>query len=91
MISSYGRVRHSVKNNLLKPSIICGYYKVRLSNDGLVEDCLIHKLVWKLFSDYDMPDNTSIIDHIDGNKLNNNINNLRKISMSDNVKASLYE
>lgn len=91
LISSYGRVRHSVKNNLLKPSIICGYYKVRLSNDGLVEDYLIHKLVWKLFSDYDMPDSDSVIDHIDGNKLNNNISNLRKISKSENVKAALYE
>ena len=91
LISSHGRVRHKIKNNLLRPSIACGYYKVRLSNDGLVEDCLIHKLVWTLFSDYDMPDDSSVIDHIDGNKLNNNINNLRKISKSENVKAALYE
>lgn len=91
LISSCGRVRHSTKNNLLRPSIACGYYKVRLSNNGLVEDCLIHKLVWKLFSDYDMLDNSSVIDHIDGNKLNNNINNLRKISMSENVQAALYQ
>lgn len=91
LISSYGRIRHKKKNNLLKPSITCGYYKVRLSNNGLVEDHLIHKLVWELFFDYDMIDNSSIIDHIDGNKLNNNINNLRKISISENVKAALYE
>ena len=91
LISSYGRVRHSVKNNLLRPSIIGGYYKVRLSNNGLVEDVLLHKMVWRLFSDYDMPDNNSVIDHIDGNKLNNNINNLRKISKSQNVQAAFYE
>lgn len=91
LISSEGRIRHATKNNILKPSITCGYYKVRLSNDGLVEDCLIHKLVWKLFSIYDMPDSDTVIDHIDGNKLNNSINNLRKIYFSDNVKAALYE
>ena len=91
LVSSYGRVRHGKNNNLLRPSLACGYYKVRLSNDGLVEDCLIHKLVWNLFSTYDMPDSNTIIDHIDGNKLNNNINNLRKITLSENVRAALYE
>ena len=91
LVSSHGRVRHIKNNNLLKPSLTCGYYKVRLSNNGLAEDYLIHKLVWELFSDYDMPDYNTVIDHIDGNKLNNNINNLRKITLSENAKAALYE
>ena len=90
-VSNYGRVRHATKNNLLKPSLTCGYYKVRLSKDGLTEDKMIHKLVWELFSDYDMPDSISVIDHIDGNKINNHIDNLRKISLSENIKAALYE
>lgn len=91
LVSNYGRVRHATKNNLLKPSLTCGYYKVRLSKDGLTEDKMVHKLVWELFSDWDMPDNVSVIDHIDGNKINNHINNLRKISLSENVKAALYK
>lgn len=91
LVSNYGRVRHAIKNNLLKPSLACGYYKVRLSKDGLTEDKMIHKLVWELFSDWDMPDSISVIDHIDGNKTNNHIDNLRKISLSENVKAALYE
>ena len=91
LVSNYGRVRHATKNNLLKPSLTCGYYKVRLSKDGLTEDKMVHKLVWELFSDQDMPDNISVIDHIDGNKLNNHINNLRKISLSENAKAALYK
>ena len=88
-VSSYGRIRHSIKNNLLKPSIACGYYKVRLSQEGMVQDYLIHKLVYSLFfNDYDL--DNYVIDHIDGNKLNNSIDNLRKITLSENVKASLY-
>lgn len=89
LISSKGRVRHKEKNNLLKPSIACGYYKIRLSQNGMVTDYLIHKLVYQLFNDdYD---NLKIIDHIDGNKLNNDIYNLRQVSLSENVSYSLYE
>ena len=51
LVSNYGRVRHATKNNLLKPSLTCGNYKVRLSKKGLTEDKMVHKLVWELFSD----------------------------------------
>lgn len=88
-VSSCGRIRHATKNNLLKPSIVCGYYKVRLSKDGLVTDYMVHQLVYQVFyGDYDK---NKVIDHIDGNKLNNNINNLRLVTLSENVKAALYE
>lgn len=88
-VSSCGRIRHKTKNNLLKPSITCGYYKVRLSEKGMVEDVMIHKLVYQLFCG--AIDDKKVIDHIDGNKLNNNINNLRQITLSENVYAALYE
>lgn len=89
-VSSLGRIRHKEKNNLLKPSITCGYYKIRLSNNGLVKDYMIHQLVYQIFKgNYDK--SKYIIDHIDGNKLNNDINNLRLLTNSENANAALYE
>ena len=89
-VSSLGRIRHKEKNNLLKPSITCGYYKVRLSNNGLVKDYMIHQLVYQIFKgNYDK--SKYVIDHIDGNKLNNDINNLRLLTNSENANAALYE
>lgn len=90
LVSSKGRIRHKIKNNILKPSITSGYYKVRLSNNGLVSDWLVHQLVYKVFKEQDYDSKTQVIDHIDGNKLNNDINNLRILSNSENALAALY-
>ena len=91
LISSCGRIRHKIKNNLLHPSITCGYYKVRLSHNGKASDFMVHKLVYSIFNDDYEINKDQVIDHINGNKLDNNINNLRKISLSENVNAAFYE
>ena len=41
-VSSKGRIRHKIKNNLLRPSLTCGYYKVRLSENGIATDYMVH-------------------------------------------------
>ena len=90
-VSSYGRVHNIKTNNILHPSESCGYDKIRLSKDGKTVDWLVHKLVWQSFNDEKDFDNKSYcIDHIDGNKKNNRLDNLRKITYSDNVKAAFY-
>lgn len=90
LVSSCGRVRHYAKGNLLRPSETCGYYKVRLSYNGKITDWLIHKLVFFSFHSTLYEKDGYVIDHIDGDKHNNNLSNLRLITLSENVKEAYY-
>jgi hypothetical protein len=54
------------------------YLRVRL--DG--EIYLLHRIIWKIATGED-PD---YVDHIDGNRLNNALNNLRSIPRAENYK-----
>lgn len=65
---------------------VTGYYTVMLYDNfhNPKQTFNIHYLVYITFAtDYDP---TKVIDHIDGNKFNNNITNLRCVSQSENVK-----
>lgn len=88
-ISTHGRVHNKKTNNILQPVITCGYYKVRLCENGKTKDYMVHQLVYTIFNnDNDLQD--YIIDHIDGNKLNNYKDNLQKVTISTNVYNALY-
>lgn len=92
LISNKGRVRNIKTNRLLKPTLASGYLKVRLCNNGLVKDLLIHKMVYALWHNEPYLEGRQwIIDHIDANKTNNCIENLRKVSNSENTLAAMYE
>ena len=90
-VSSYGRVRNDRTNLLLKPSLTCGYYKVRLSYDGIVKDITIHNLVYCTFNNLNNIPEGYVVDHIDSNKINNKLDNLQLITLSENVKNALYK
>lgn len=89
LVSNMGRIRHRIKNNLLRPVDTCGYYKIRLSKDGIITDWLVHKLVFYSFHS-DIEEKNYCIDHIDGDKHNNKLDNLRKITISENVVNAYY-
>lgn len=90
-ISSCGRVRNDLRNTILHPSLSGGYFKVRLSNNGVVQDFFIYRLVYMVFNNMSTIPNGMMIDHIDCNKQNDSLDNLRLITYSENVLACFYE
>lgn len=61
-----------------------GYLTVRLSNKG--KDCTVyvHRLLG--FAFLDNPENKCCINHIDGNKRNNDLSNLEWVTMAENMQ-----
>lgn len=91
-VSNFGRVKSNCYNSpiLLRPDLRCGYESVTLSLRGKTKHYLIHHLVWETFNEKKR-EKDFVIDHIDGNKKNNHLDNLRCISKSENVNFALYE
>lgn len=89
-ISTFGRIRNDETYLLLKPSLTCGYQKVRLSDNGVIHDFIVHKLVYMVFHNISNIPEGYVIDHIDANKTNNRLDNLRLITLSENVNNALY-
>ena len=91
IVSNCGRVMNIFTKRLLKPAISNsgGYYEVNLWRNNSGKVYRIHQLVYVTFSgDYDLKG--YVINHIDGNKHNNNFNNLEKITYAENNYHSVY-
>jgi hypothetical protein len=82
-ISNFGNCR--INNKEIKGSINNrGYRYFQVQREGKRNNFLFHHMVAYKFLG-DRPDNL-VIDHIDRNKLNNHVSNLRYISFNDNLK-----
>ena len=64
-----------------------GYYVVTLSKNNIRKKFLVHRIVASAF--IDNPKNLPQINHKDGNKINNNIENLEWITPYDNIRHSI--
>ena len=79
-VSNTGRVINKITNYELKPWIINSGYKQVSVTEGSV---LVHRLVAKLF----IPSNNTklnVVNHIDNDKLNNNVDNLEWVDYKGN-------
>lgn len=74
----FGRIR-----KLKAASTSSGYFDVALSKNGCVKTCQIHRLVYATFIG-DIEKGKEII-HIDRNKYNNKLSNLRAVTRSENA------
>ena len=82
-VSSVGRVRNSKTGRVLKPSDNnWGHLQVVLAKNGSTKTFKVHRLVAETF--IENPLSKRCVDHIDGNRRNNDIDNLRWASDSEN-------
>jgi hypothetical protein len=85
-VSNHGRVKSFKygKEKILKGSITTkGYLQVYLHKDNKIKRFNGHRLIAIHF--IPNPDNKPQVNHIDGNKLNNNISNLEWNTQSENL------
>lgn len=79
--------KNSKRKVILRPSIDGGYYKTVLVNDdNKYKTIRVHAVIMN--SESDKPSPKHEVNHIDGNKLNNHIDNLEWLSHAENVQHS---
>lgn len=78
-----GVVRNKIRKNILKPNVSnSGYLQVRIPVNGKFTWFYLHRLVLNAFT----RQNLSQVNHIDGDKLNNSLDNLEWSNASHNKK-----
>lgn len=92
-ISNTGILRNRVTQHILKYSYDKdGYLGISLCFNGRQYRCFAHRLVAKAF--IPNPENKPEVNHIDGNKTNNNVDNLEWVTRQENaihaIQAGLY-
>lgn len=90
IIFSDGRVYSTKSMKFLKEEIDShGYHRVKITFDGRKDNRLVsvHRLVASAF--ISNPENKPDVNHIDGNKSNNNVSNLEWCTKSENIQHAI--
>ena len=91
-VSSLGRIKNVRKtlrdHKLLIPKVNAyGYYYTNLSKEGILKTIRIHRVVAECF--VENINNKKTVNHIDGNKLNNDSSNLEWLTSQENTQHAL--
>jgi hypothetical protein len=82
-VSSEGRVKSlGRKPGIMRPGLSNGYLKVGLTKDGIRSRFRVHRLVAEAF--IPNPDNKPEVDHINGDRKDNRVENLRWMTHQEN-------
>ena len=82
LIYENGEVWSKNSNRIRKSSLVDGYLRLSLSNNGKVKHILVHRLIAIHY--IPNPDNKPCVDHIDHNRQNNDWINLRIVTPQQN-------
>lgn len=89
-VSEDGRVRNDKTGRELKGTYASNeYQRVSIQINGKQKMILVHRLVAETF--LPNPDNLPVVHHVDGNKHNNNVNNLQWVTVSENNKHNFKD
>lgn len=86
-ICNLGKIKIKATSKIMKQRIVGEYMRVKITDDNSKrKSILIHVYVAKYFVENTNPEKYSIVDHIDGNKMNNDYTNLRWTDHSGNMQ-----
>jgi hypothetical protein len=87
-VSNFGRVKS--KNNIISYGSLStnGYMRVTSQEDKVSKRMYVHRLVATTFIENKLNNKDQVVNHMDGNKQNNNVNNLEWITYQENSKHS---
>ena len=88
-VSDYGRIKKHQR--FLKGNGEVGYVRYHLCIGGVKKTILAHRLVMYVFQNFPLNDMSLVVNHINGNKLDNRLSNLQVVTKSDNMLKAYYE
>lgn len=74
------KIKYQTKNN-------CGYLMVNITVNSKEYNASVHRLVAETF--IPQPEGKNVVNHIDGNKMNNNVHNLEWVTYKENTKHAI--
>lgn len=86
-VSNTGEVRKDTNNYMMKPYIQNGYAHITLQINKKPKRFNIHRLVAIAF--IPNPENKPYVNHIDGNRSNNHVNNLEWVTAAENTQHAV--